>query len=103
MKHKGELILVLGWMPSLVAAGQQPTEPGWPQPMNNDRSFGYAILDQNELRSGDGRNAYRWEGEGWYGGNIDRAWFKTEGDLSTDSGNLEEGELQALYSHAISP
>jgi copper resistance protein B len=103
MNCKIQLILVLGWLPSMGAAGQQPMQPGWPPPVENDRSFGFAVLDQNELRTGDGRNTYRWEGEGWYGGNIDRVWFKTEGDLSTDSGRLEEGELQALYSHAISP
>ena len=96
------LMLSLVLLP-LSALAQQPTEPGWPQPMHNDRAFGYAILNQNELRTGNGRGTYRWEGEGWYGGNINRAWFKSEGNLSTATGALDEGEVQALYSRAVSP
>lgn len=96
-------ILTLGLLLPMVAAAQQPTEPGWPQPVQNDRAFGYAVLNQNELRTGNGRSTYRWSGEAWYGGNINRAWFKTEGNLSTDTGTLEDGEVQALYARAISP
>ena len=90
-------------LPAAAIAGQQPTEPGWPQAMNNNRLFGYGILDQNELRTGQGQSLYRWEGEGWYGGNLNRAWFKTEGSLGLNSGTLDEAEGQALYSRAISP
>jgi Uncharacterized protein involved in copper resistance len=63
----------------------------------------YAMLNQNEWRTGDGVSTYRWEGEGWYGGNINRAWFKSEGNLDTNTGTLNEGEVQALGSHAITP
>ena len=98
----GRLAIALGTLLPAVVSAQQPTEPGWPQPMNNDRSFGYAILNQNELRTGDGHNTYRWAGEGWYGGNINRAWFKTEGNVSADTGAVDEGEVQGLYSRAIS-
>lgn len=88
-------------LPAYAVAQQQPSEPGWPQPMNNNPLLGYAILNQNELRTGNGNDTYRWEGEGWYGGNLNRAWFKTEGNLNTKTGTLEEGEGQALYSRAI--
>jgi copper resistance protein B len=100
--------LAIGLMLVLLAAaaaeaGQQPSQPGWPQVMNNDRWYGYGILNQNELRLGDGQSSYRWDGEGWYGGNLNRAWFKTEGNLGLRTGTLEEAEVQALYSRAISP
>jgi copper resistance protein B len=97
-----QLMLIL-LLPMAVKAGQQPTQPGWPQPVENDRRFGYGILNQNELRTGGGQSVYRWEGEGWYGGNLNRAWFKSEGSLGLDSGALNEAEAQALYSRAISP
>lgn len=87
---------------SLAQAQQKPTQPGWPQPVENNRAFGYAALNQNELRTGNGNSTYRWEGEGWYGGNVNRAWFKAEGNLDTDTGALDEAETQALYSRAIS-
>jgi len=88
-------------LPATSHAGQQPTEPGWPQPVQNNLMYSYAKLSQNELRTGNGDSTYRWEGEGWYGGNINRAWFKTEGNLNLDSGALDEAETQALYSRAI--
>ena len=46
-------------------------------------------------------NLFVWEAQGWVGGDLNRIWFKTEGERSSDG--LEEFELQALYSRAISP
>jgi copper resistance protein B len=89
-------------LPAVAAAQQQPTEPGWPSPINNNPLLGYAILNQNELRLGDD-TTYRWDGEGWFGGNLNRLWVKSEGSLETSSGSTREAEVQALYSRAISP
>ncbi len=88
-------------LPALAFAQQQPSEPGWPQPIENDRLFGYAMLNQNEVRVGDG-TAYRWDGEAWYGDNLNRLWVKSEGSVDTATGTVEEGEVQGLYSRAIS-
>lgn len=100
----GLVVLTLsGLLPATANAQQQPTEPGWPQPMNNNPLLGYAILNQNELRIGDRSTSYRWSGEGWYGGNLNRAWFSTEGSLNTKTGELSDTDVQALYSRAISP
>ena len=95
-------LALAAFLPATAAAQQQPEQPGWPQPMNNNPILGHAYLNQNELRTGNGNDSYRWEGEGWYGGNLNRAWFKTEGDVNTKTGDLEDGEAQALYSRAIS-
>ena len=64
-------------LPGTVLAQQQPTEPGWPQPMNTNPLLSFAILNQNEIRTGSGAAAYRWDGEGWYGGNLSRVWFSS--------------------------
>jgi copper resistance protein B len=55
-----------------------------------------------ELQVRDRREGYRWDGEGWFGGDIDRVVVKSEGrgDLG---GTLGEAEVQALYSRAIGP
>ncbi len=99
----GALVAAAGLGVPPLSHAQQPTRPGWPQPVDNNLSFGYAALNQNELRTGDGHSTYRWDGEGWYGGNINRVWFKTEGNLNTDGGVVDEAEIQALYSRAVSP
>lgn len=88
-------------LPVLAHAQQQPSESGWPQPVENGRSFGYALLNQNELRVGS-RDLYRWEGEGRYGNDFNRLWVKSEGSINTSSGSADEGEVQGLYSRAVS-
>lgn len=95
-------LAVLSLLPAAAFAQQQPTKPGWPMPMNNNPLLGYAILNQNELRTGNGNTTYRWDGEGWYGGNLNRAWFATEGNLNTDTGTLDDTEAQLLYARSIS-
>jgi copper resistance protein B len=97
------LLLTTALAATTPAIAQQPPMPmAGPLSMHDDRSFGYAALNQNEWRSGNGVSTYRWAGEAWYGGNIDRAWLKSEGDLDTDTGTLDEGEAQALYARAVS-
>ena len=55
-----------------------------------------------EYQSSKGRDGFAWDGEGWYGGDIDRLWVKTEGEGSFGK-PLESAEVQALYSRAIGP
>lgn len=60
------------------------------------------IVNILELQSRKGNNGYRWEGEGWYGGDLNRAVvkFKGEGELG---GAVENAEVQTLYARAIGP
>lgn len=64
---------------------------------------GYMILlDRLEYRATGGQNGYSWEADGWYGGDYDRLWVKTEGE--GEFGRRPEAtEIQALYSRAINP
>lgn len=43
---------------------------------------------------------YSWQVEGWYGGDINRLAFKTEGEGQAGDG-LESAEVQLLYSRAV--
>ncbi len=49
-----------------------------------------------------GRDGFEWDGEGWYGGDIDRLWVKSEGDGAFGR-SVEKAEVQALYSRAVGP
>jgi copper resistance protein B len=60
------------------------------------------LVDQLEMRIGEGRDGYRWDAEGWYGADIDKLWVKTEGEGGF-SRKPEAVEVQALWSHAITP
>ena len=59
-------------------------------------------FDLAELQVRNGRDGYRWDGEGWFGGDIDRLVIKSEG-RGDIGGRLDEAEVQALYSRAIGP
>jgi copper resistance protein B len=60
------------------------------------------LVDQLETRVRKGTNGYFLNAEAWYGGDIDKIWFKTE--IEGDFGEKpEQAELQALWSRAIDP
>ena len=60
------------------------------------------VFNLAEYRVQKGGDAYRWDGEGWFGGDINRLVVKTEGEGAV-RGGVESGEVQALYSRAIGP
>lgn len=47
----------------------------------------------------DGEDAYSWDTEGWVGGDSNRLWLKSEGDVR--DGSTEDAEVQALWSHPV--
>ncbi|CAN5598414.1 copper resistance protein B [soil metagenome] len=49
-----------------------------------------------------GKDSYRWEGEAWFGGDINRLTLKSEGEGLSGDG-LNRAELQALYSRSVGP
>ncbi|MDI1328214.1 MAG: copper resistance protein B [Brevundimonas sp.] len=60
------------------------------------------IIDQLEAAFGDDEDGYAWDAQGWTGGDINRLWWKSEGEGSF-GGEVEEAEIQALYSRAFRP
>lgn len=69
---------------------------------NGDVRTTAAIIDRAEAGFGDGGDTYLWDAQGWTGGDINRFWWKSEGQGDVD-GKLEDAEVQALYSRAITP
>ena len=58
-------------------------------------------LELLEVHDTDDESPVTWEAEAWVGKDINKLWFKTEGERV--NGETEEFELQALYSRAIDP
>lgn len=52
-----------------------------------------------EHRAGSGADGYHWDGEAWFGGDLNRLVLKSEGE--GDQHGVEAGEVQALYSRAV--
>ncbi len=69
--------------------------------MEDDPVLAKLIVGQFEIRSADGSKPLVWDAEGWIGKDLNKFWFKTEGQFVDDK--FEKVELQGLYSRAIAP
>ena len=68
---------------------------------NGDVRVTAVIVDRLEVGFDDGEEGWAWDVAGWTGGDINRFWWKSEGEGDFDG--AIEGEVQALYSRAVSP
>ena len=80
--------------------------PGnWPAPVNDQAHHLFTLVDVLEYRPKTGRgestNDYRWDVEGWYGGDFNRVWFKSEGQRDTAFKADYDVDFQLLYGRFI--
>lgn len=73
------------------------------QKMHGDSINFLLIGERLENQNHHGDNDLIWEAQGWIGGDINKLWMKTEGQYSRERSDTKEFELQALWSHAVSP
>ncbi|MFC3444403.1 copper resistance protein B [Sphingobium rhizovicinum] len=59
-------------------------------------------VDQFEFRTGKGGDGFGWEGQAWYGGDIDRIVLASEGEGKFGE-RAERVELNAYWRHALDP
>jgi len=69
---------------------------------NGGQTVQQVLFNLAEMRALQGRNGYRWDGEAFIGGDVNRLWLKSEGDGTFHHG-VNSAEVQALFSHAIGP
>lgn len=74
---------------------------GWPSPVNDREPRLFTLVDVLEYRPDtgghDNMSDYRWDVEGWYGGDYHRVWFKTEGQQNTAFKADYDVDFQLLY------
>jgi len=85
------VVFLLSIIPEMTLAGG----------MNDDPLLAMVLVNQFEVHSVDGSDPVVWDGEAWFGRDLDKLWIKTDGEYR-DS-RVEEMELQVLYSRAIAP
>ena len=69
------------------------------QPVHDNMINSFVLFDQLEWQAGDAGNGLNWENKGWIGGDLNRFWFRTEGD--SEGGRLQTAYAHALYGRAI--
>lgn len=94
--------------PITVQVGTRPTVPPpqqWPPPVNDQEHRLFTLVDVLDYRpkisGGQGHDDYRWDVEGWYGGDYNRLWFKSEGQRDTAFKADYDVDFQLLYGRFI--
>jgi copper resistance protein B len=67
--------------------------------MADNPRFGKVLINQLEATRADGITGQAWDAYAWYGGDFNRLLLRSEGARS--AGQLQEGDIEALWSHAI--
>jgi copper resistance protein B len=67
----------------------------------HDEALHYFVLfDQLEWQAADSGSGLNLESKGWIGGDVDRLWFRGEGD--TEDGSIGEAEAELFYGRQFS-
>lgn len=79
------------------AASAQPAER--PEAMDHhERTYSF-VQTEIDFGSNDGADQATWDADAWVGGDRNKLWLKSEGEA--EDGDLEQAELQVLYSRNI--
>ena len=77
---------------------------GLPPPVEDAKIHSFVLTDLLEYRAySAGPDTFTWDVVGWVGGDFNRLWIKTEGDLNLSRGHAAQGDLQLLYGRLIAP
>jgi len=104
MRPDGRIALAaaLAFAPLRAMAQTQGGDPGsaapFGYPIGDQRIFAHGMLEELEGRLGP-NSSFRWEGEGWVGGDFDRLWIKSEGEVT--GGKVEDGQQEIFYDRPI--
>ncbi len=77
------------------------SKTGFAGEMEDDPLLAMLVIDQLEVRTSDDSTPVIWDAEGWVGKDLNKLWIRSDGTY-VDS-QIEETELQLLYSRAIMP
>jgi copper resistance protein B len=101
MNSKILMIIALGMLSLGLNAPTHADETikEWPNTGHEEPLLSKWMLDRLEHRDGkDGDSTY-WEAQAWIGGDINKLWLKTEGNIV--QGETDDAELEAYYSRAV--
>jgi len=72
--------------------------------MDDTTRFAKVMLDQLEWRNGDtGEGRATWDAQGYYGGDYDKVWIKTEGKYASGGRTgVHDATVEVLWDHVIS-
>lgn len=89
-------LLIAAALLAAPAAAQKAPDPAHAHDggINN-----FTLVEEADITRFDGKLVANWEVQGWIGSDMDKFWWRTEGE--TKGPRLEQSEFQALYSRNI--
>ena len=106
MEGRMKTALALFFVATAAFAQQEERFPlppqSWPKPVEDSQRFTFLQADRLEYRAQPGKDLWMWDVQGWWGGDYNRLWLKSEGE-SEAGGRTERAEVQALYARRVSP
>ena len=108
----GTMVMLNGKVAAVSASAMQEgtlskcSPPGgWPAPVDDQARRLFTLVDVLEYRpkagGSQGGEDYRWDIQGWYGGDYNRLWFKSEGQRDTAFKADYDVDFQLLYGRFI--
>jgi copper resistance protein B len=90
-----------------TSGGQQQPTPNlypppkdWPSPVDDEMKHTFVLADVLEFRPKGDESDFRWDIEGYRGGDFNRLWFKTEGEQNATRAERNI-DFQLLYGRFI--
>lgn len=90
--------------PTVTQANLAPQQD-WPSPVNDEERRLFMLVDvleyRPQTRGRENTSDYRWDVEGWYGGDYNRIWYKSEGQQDTAFKADYDLDFQLLYGRFV--
>ncbi|HYQ70813.1 MAG TPA: copper resistance protein B [Gammaproteobacteria bacterium] len=98
------LTIALSGQHAVCAEDSRPSgaPANWPKPVPDEALYSMVLIDRLEAGFSNDEDTNTWDAQGWWGGDYNKLWIKTEGE--GEQGKTPESlELQTLYSRTIAP
>ena len=76
-------------------------QQSWPSPVDDRERYTFILADVLEYRPQGRESDFRWDIEGWHGGDFNRLWFKSEGEQNTAFKAEYDIDAQLMYGRFI--
>ena len=96
------VILAVG-QPAMAQTTPSGAPEGWPPPVLDSQTYSLVLFDQLEFQQGRGLDGLSWDALSWIGGDYNRLWIETEGQVSTGGNGGEIERFDVLYGRLIAP
>lgn len=69
-------------------------------PVDDERVYVHALLEEFEYRAASSDNVSRWEGEAWVGTDNNRLWLRSEGEVD-QHGAVKDGQTELFFDRPV--